>query len=316
MRLVHVTRRAAVGLVCAFAIQLVASPAASAYEFSRTLRQGTQGRDVRALEIRVAGWFPRTDHTLLDVDRSFDTNTKVAVEKFQKHYGLTADGVAGKATFRALKALQDDDRTTAHFAWSEFWQNSNSNCSATANSYAGTFEGGPIPARAVKKNVRRLMWRLEALRAKLGDQPIGINSGYRSVAYNQCIGGATASQHMYGTAVDMKVVGTTNRKARDVAKTTQVEGIGCYSSQTHNHLDLRMENKALPSAQSWWWPDRDAYDRDLADDNRPCWGETISGSGRASLSDGSGGSTGDTWTRSEVEAWEKAGEPDDLGAGD
>lgn len=248
--------------------------------------------------------------------RSFDVNTKSALKRLQEHYGLTSDGVAGTATFRALNALQDGDGTTINFDWSEFWQNDNPNCSSDANSYAGTFAGGPIPAGDVKKNVRRLMWRLEALRAKLGGRPIAINSGYRGVAYNQCIGGATSSQHMYGTALDMKVVDTTNRAARDVAKASQLEGIGCYSSLTHNHLDLRMENKALPSAQSWWWPDKDAYNRDLADDNRPCYGETISGSSRVSAGASGDPSRSQTWSKSELDAWERAGEPDDMGAGD
>ncbi len=309
------TRRATAAVLLAVVIQVIASPVASAYEFKRTLREGSSGRDVRALQIRIAGWFPAADQSLFDIDGLFDADTKVALQRFQAHYGLAVDGIAGDATFAALNALQERDGTTVNFDWSEFWQNSNSSCSATANSYAGTFEGGPIEARKIKKNVRRLMWRLEALRAKLGGQAIGINSGYRSIAYNQCIGGASASQHMYGTAVDMKVVGTTNRLTRDVGKATQLHGIACYSSKTHNHLDLRLQNEALPSAQFWYWPDRDAYGRDLADDNQPCWGETITTSPRTSKSS-AGDSTEPTWTESEVQAWEKAGEPDDMGRGD
>jgi hypothetical protein len=122
--------------------------------------------------------------------------------------------------------------------------------------------------------VRRLMWRLEAVRKKARGKAIGINSGFRSVAYNDCIGGARASQHMYGTAADARQVEVTNRRQRWLAKRSQFHGIGCYSSQTHNHLDLRMDNGDLPSQQHVWWPDRDAKGRELDEAGIPCWGET------------------------------------------
>ena len=143
----------------------------------------------------------------------------------------------------------------------------------SSGSFAGTFDGGRVEARVVKRNVRWVMWRLEALRAKLGDHPIGINSAFRSVAYNQCIGGVSLSQHMYGTAVDFKVLDVANRAARDAGKSSQFHGIACYSSLTHNHFDLRLQNKELEAAHYWWWPKRDKLERDLADDDRPCWGE-------------------------------------------
>lgn len=45
---------------------------------------------------------------------------------------------------------------------------------------------------------------LDPLRAHLG-RPVAVSSGYRSVALNQAIGGADASQHMIGEAADIKV---------------------------------------------------------------------------------------------------------------
>lgn len=280
----------------------VAGPAgpARAFEFTRALGPGDVSPEVRALENRVAGWFPKTDQTVFQIDDRYDSQTRWTVTKFQKHYGLTADGVAGRQVFEVLDRLEDPDGSTAHFDYSEFWQKRNPDCSKKANSYAGTFGGGMVSAKQVKRNVTKLMWRLEAVRAKGGNNPIGINSGFRSVAYNKCLGGASMSQHMYGTAADTKMAGVSNRRQRDIARGSQTHGIGCYSSLSHNHLDLRLQNHVLAAVQSWWWPRQDEWERDLADDGRPCLGETKRTAARVSA--------GADVTEAELETWEAAGE--------
>lgn len=257
----------------AAAMGLLAAPAA-AYTFPRTLQPGDEGRDVLQLQLRVAGWFARADQTRLRLNGVFGVKTKRAVKAFQSHYELKVDGIAGDEVLAILDELEDDDGSTAHFDWDEFDQKYNSGCSKKANKYAGTFDGGKVPVRRVRANVKKLMWRLEALRAKLGGKAIVINSGFRSIAYNKCIGGASLSQHMYGTAADLRVIDRDNRRVRDRAKETQVHGIGCYASFTHNHMDLRLHNDDLPQAQYWWWPDRDGKGRDLDETSTPCWGET------------------------------------------
>jgi hypothetical protein len=261
------------GLCAALLIGAAAGPA-YAYDFTRPLQQGDEGDDVSALQVRVAGWLERADQRRLRLSGFFDGKTAKAVTAFQTHYGLEADGIAGPSTFEALNALEDEDGSTANFDWSEFDQNINSRCSEAANKYAGTFKGGKVPRAVVRWNVTKVMWRLEALRAKGGDKPIGINSGFRSVAYNSCIGGASLSQHMYGTAVDMRVAEAKNHYTRFKARRSQFHGIGCYQGFSHNHLDLRLDNEQLPEAQYWWWPDRDKEGRDLADNGQPCYGET------------------------------------------
>ena len=49
----------------------------------------------------------------------FGPATKAAVTRFQQAYGLPADGVAGRATFSKIYALQDDDCTPIHFTYAE-----------------------------------------------------------------------------------------------------------------------------------------------------------------------------------------------------
>ena len=272
MGVVLLLKRSVVLVLVALMLAVGAGPAA-AYTFERTLKQGDSGPDVKALQVRVAGWFPSEGQDEMGVDGTFGPGTVSAVKAFQEFFGLTPDGVAGPSTFAVIAGLEDDDGSTAHFDWDEFTQNTNPNCSAKANAYANTFKGGMVsPARA-KKNIKRLMWRLEAMRAKAGGKSVAINSGFRSTAYNDCIGGAGASQHMYGTAADNRMAEVTNRYERDLARRSQVYGIGCYSSTTHNHFDIRIENRDYPSGQFWWWPEQDEKGRDLADDGKPCWGE-------------------------------------------
>ncbi len=311
--------RALVVVAAAVALTAFASPAL-AYDFERPLKRGDEGPDVRALQTRVAGWFPRDDQTPMGIDGVFGRKTARAVKAFQRFHGMKVDGVAGAGVFQKLNALEGEDGSTAHFDWSEFVQNRNPGCSAKANAYAGTFDGGAVAPSVVKTNVRRLMWRLEALRAKTGGHPIGINSGYRSVAYNDCIGGARASQHMYGTAADNRIAQVDNRTGREVAMTSQFSGVGCYSSLSHNHLDIRVENAGSGTTQFWWWPKSDSKGRHLADDGLPCWGETVKKgiAARAtadvlrSVAAALPGAGSLVPLEAEVEAFEDAGEPEDL----
>lgn len=306
-------------LVCALFAQVLLAPAAFAYDFRRMLGPGDTGPDVRALQVRVAGWFsPLKNHFALT--GSYGWKTVSAVKAFKDHYGLRVNGVAGRRVFEILNRLEDADGSTAHFEWSEFKQRSSSSCSAKANAYAGTFAGGMVAPWRVRQNVRRLMWRLEAVRAKGGNRTIGINSGFRSVSYNSCIGGARLSQHMYGTAADNRMAYVSNHRQRWIAKKSQFSGIGCYTRFTHNHFDLRMSNGRLPSQRAWWWPRRDDKGRDLDDSTgKPCWGEVARTTSAARAAFTSGMASRATLfapSPAEIRAFENAGEPVNLGDAD
>lgn len=72
---------------------------------------------------------------------------------------------------------------------------------------------GNIPSHVHIENLKRLCGWLEMLRDEWnrrygeGDDPIIINSGYRSDAVNKAIGGAKGSNHLTGCAVDIRVAG-------------------------------------------------------------------------------------------------------------
>ena len=70
-----------------------------------------------------------------------------------------------------------------------------------------------IPSHEAIANLKRLCEWLEVLRERynakygIGDEPIRINSGYRSPQLNKKIGGAPTSNHLTGCAVDIRVAG-------------------------------------------------------------------------------------------------------------
>ena len=62
------------------------------------LRQGSTGGEVKEVQRRLKNW----GYYSGAVDGIFGSGTKKAVISFQKKNGLTADGVVGKATYKAL----------------------------------------------------------------------------------------------------------------------------------------------------------------------------------------------------------------------
>ena len=76
---------------------------------------------------------------------------------------------------------------------------------------------GNIPSHVHIENLKRVCGWLERLRQRCNlnkkekiknkDEPIVINSGYRSPQVNKAVGGATGSNHLTGCAVDIRCKG-------------------------------------------------------------------------------------------------------------
>lgn len=81
--------------------QGTAAPSYDASVFTRTLKKGYGGNDVRKLQERLQAL---NYLTASQVDGDFGDSTYDAVKLFQKLNGLTVDGVAGKNTFEKLFA--------------------------------------------------------------------------------------------------------------------------------------------------------------------------------------------------------------------
>lgn len=84
-----------------------------------------------------------------------------------------------------------------------------------------------------------LITGLQDLRDKIGN-PVIITSGYRCPAYNTYVKGASSSQHMFGTAVDIRVDGMTSEDLMRVVEQMDIfTGRGLYPGQGFIHVDTR-----------------------------------------------------------------------------
>lgn len=79
---------------------------------------------------------------------------------------------------------------------------------------------------------------LQKIRDHFG-KAVTITSAFRTASHNKKVGGATYSQHLYGTAADIKISGVTASAVADFAETLMPNtgGIGRYS--TFTHVDVR-----------------------------------------------------------------------------
>lgn len=81
---------------------------------------------------------------------------------------------------------------------------------------------------------------LQKIRNHFG-KPVNINSAYRTPTYNNKVGGETYSQHLYGTAADVRISGVTPKDIAAYAETllSGTGGIGIYGNFVH--VDVRKE---------------------------------------------------------------------------
>ena len=110
---------------------------------------------------------------------------------------LTSSSVATLGNLSELNCT----RLSPHFTLGEM-------CKTSAKTADGN-----IPSHVHIENLKRLCGWLEMLRSEWnkrygeGDDPIVINSGYRSEAVNKAVGGAKGSNHLTGCAADIRVAG-------------------------------------------------------------------------------------------------------------
>jgi len=213
------------GLTIASTVTASSAHADECYTWSRTLGSGS---DVARLQIRVAGWAGYGVNMAIDGD--YGAQTAAAVTGFQRAYGLVADGVAGPATYSKVYALQDPDCTPIHFSYAE----ASDNCGRGLNS------SGSASLATVNENLKRVMWRAEALRHQLGDRPLRVTSGFRDKACD----GSPYGQHTYGTALDLVLADgeTTFCSIARQARSAGMGGIcgpGYPGHDDHVHADIR-----------------------------------------------------------------------------
>lgn len=115
-------------------------------------------------------------------------------------------------------------------------------------------DGTEYPKRFINDGrVFKLAAAFEGIRHVCGDKPIHILSAYRTPEWNRKIGGAPASQHMQGRALDLRPPG--DMKVIDFFKIIkenhiefQINGMGLYV--TFVHVDIRETNKLVAWSSS------------------------------------------------------------------
>ena len=97
--------------------------------------------------------------------------------------------------------LNANAKLSEHFTLGEFTK---------SNSHPEVYN---LPSHEAIQNMKRVCGWLEVLRKRynekygVGEEPIRINSGYRSPQLNKAIHGVAGSNHMTGCAVDRRVSG-------------------------------------------------------------------------------------------------------------
>lgn len=166
-----------------------------------------------------------------------------AVQNFQRGWclgsPLVVDGIPGPKTCAALNTshtnmINNRGTASAHFSFREFA------CKC------GGKHSDCVRIYILASHIRRL----EIYRAKIG-RPVVVVSGYRCAPHNKAVGGASSSQHMFGTATDISGCW----KIFAVNALHLFSGLG-YQSSTGNvvHVDSRDLTVNNPTHSTTAWP--------------------------------------------------------------
>lgn len=166
-----------------------------------------------------------------EIDGVWGASSKSATAMFQSACGLSVDGIAGPITMEALKNAvangefasepqEDSWDSVRYFKRSEF---------ACKCGHCGGYPVEPDWG---------LLEVLDKIREHFG-APVKVISGIRCPDHNRVVDGAAKSQHLYGTAADIKIAGVAPTEVARYAETLlpKTGGIGIYSKFTH--VDVR-----------------------------------------------------------------------------
>ena len=163
------------------------------------------------------------------VDGIFGAGSRQATRDFQTDYGLESSGLFDSATEeKLLQALTGAAEKTADF-WEEiqYFKKDEFRCKC------GTFCDG-FPAEPE----RGLLLLADRVRSHFG-APMIVSSGVRCRQHNANVGGASASRHMSGKAMDFTVRG---KKASEVLAFVQAQSDVRYAyaiDGSYVHMDVQ-----------------------------------------------------------------------------
>lgn len=174
------------------------------------------------------------------LDGDWGKGSRAGCEAFQHDYGLTADGLGGPVTDKALigavagtvvpvrKSQSGQETEDSPEWWKDirYFKRSEFRCPCP--------RCGGFPVEPDEKLVRTV----DEIRHRLG-RPIGIvdsgGSGVRCPAHNAEVGGVANSEHLYGRAADLHCSSATPAQLKAVAEAVMgaTGGIGLYDWGIH-----------------------------------------------------------------------------------
>ena len=166
-----------------------------------------------------------------NIDGKWGQLSQTATKAFQKDFGISATGTCNAETEKALKhavtyGMPAKEEPKDFWAGIKHFKRSEFKCKC------GKCGGFPVEPD------EDLVELLEKIRNHFG-AAVTITSGVRCKTHNTNVGGASSSQHLKGTAADIKVKGVKPETVASYAETllTGTGGIGRYS--TFTHVDTR-----------------------------------------------------------------------------
>lgn len=181
------------------------------------IKKGCIGKRVKLIqELLVQSGYKLPQY---GIDSKFGYETAEAVRKFQKDHGLKVDAIVGDETLYELLWYK-----YPHFNKEEF------KCKC----------GGKYCNGYPKQVDEKLLILLEKIRKKCGNKAINITSGLRCKQHNaNTKNSSSRSQHLYGTAADIKAIGVPISLLRKVCLKLNPKGGVGTSYNTIVHVDAR-----------------------------------------------------------------------------
>lgn len=144
-----------------------------------------------------------------DIDGKWGTLSKTATVAFQKDFGLTADGVCGEATEKALKhsvayGISKKVETTTTTTSGDFWDGIKYFKRTEFKCKCGNVYCNGYPAEPQEKLIKVA----DKVREYFGS-PATVSSGLRCTTHNANVGGVSNSRHLSGKAMDFCIKGKT-----------------------------------------------------------------------------------------------------------
>lgn len=167
------------------------------------------------------------------IDGKIGNQSRKAIREFQAAFGMPQNGIADEATQKNLRHAVCYGLPELE---GDFWEGIRYFSRSEFRCKCGKCGGFP------EEPDEELVKLLETIREHFG-APVTVTSGVRCEVHNSAVGGASRSQHLYGTAADIKVKGIAPEAVAAYAEELLpgTGGIGRYGSFTH--VDVR-KNKS------------------------------------------------------------------------